>query len=221
MSIKVIIPASGSGIRFGGRTPKQFLKIDGKEILAHTISRFHKINSIDEIIISAREEYFDKIKLIIRKNNFYKIKKIVEGGKLRQDSVYRGLINLECKNEDIVLVHDAVRPFISAKKILELIKEAKKYNNVILAMRISETVKKVDKDNFVEKTIDREGLWSVQTPQAFRYDILKKSFEKAVKKNFIGTDESSIVEFSGYKVKVIEGEKENVKITVMSDIRKG
>lgn len=220
MSIKVIIPASGSGVRFGGNTPKQFLKIDGKEILAHTISSFHKINSIDEIIISAKAEYFERIKLIIRKHNFYKINKIVEGGKLRQDSVYRGLINLDCKIDDIVLVHDAVRPFVSPNKILEVIKEAKKSDSVILAMKVSETVKKVDKNNFVEKTIDREGLWSVQTPQAFRYDILKRSFEKAFKKKFIGTDESSIVEYSGYKVKVIEGEKENIKITVLSDIRK-
>ncbi|HMS64654.1 MAG TPA: 2-C-methyl-D-erythritol 4-phosphate cytidylyltransferase [Ignavibacteria bacterium] len=220
MGIKLIIPASGSGIRFGSKTPKQFLKIDGKEIIAHTISRFHNINLIDEIIIPAKKEYFSRLKNIIRKNNFYKIEKIVEGGKLRQDSVYRGLINLNCGAEDIILIHDAVRPYISSKKILEIIMEAGKEKCVIPALKIPETVKKVDRKNFVEKTINREDLRIVQTPQAFRFDILKKSFEKAFRDNFTGTDEASIVEHSGYKVKVIEGEKGNIKITEKSDVRR-
>ena len=220
MGIKLIIPASGSGIRFGSKTPKQFLKIDGKEIIAHTISRFHNINLIDEIIIPAKKEYFSRLKNIIRKNNFYKIEKIVEGGKLRQDSVYRGLINLNCGAEDIILIHDAVRPFVSFKKILEIIMEAGKEKCVIPALKIPETVKKVDRKNFVEKTINREDLRIVQTPQAFRFDILKKSFEKAFRDNFTGTDEASIVEHSGYKVKVIEGEKGNIKITEKSDVRR-
>ena len=220
MGIKLIIPASGSGIRFGSKTPKQFLKIDGKEIIAHTVSRFHNINLIDEIIIPAKKEYFSRLKNIIRKNNFYKIEKIVEGGKLRQDSVYRGLINLNCGAEDIILIHDAVRPYISSKKILEIIMEAGKEKCVIPALKIPETVKKVDRKNFVEKTINREDLRIVQTPQAFRFDILKKSFEKAFRDNFTGTDEASIVEHSGYKVKVIEGEKGNIKITEKSDVRR-
>lgn len=218
MSIKVIIPASGSGTRFGGNIPKQFMKIEGKEILAHAISTFHQIRSIDEIIIATKQEYFEKIKLIIRKNKFFKVKRIVEGGKLRQDSVYRALMNLDCSENDFILVHDAVRPFISRDKILELIKEVKKHNCVILGLPVAETLKKIDKKNYVEKTIDRENVWSIQTPQAFRYDILKKSFEKAYKDNFNGTDESSLAEYSGYKVKVIEGEKTNIKITLKADL---
>lgn len=218
MSIKVIIPASGSGTRFGGNIPKQFMKIEGKEILAHAISAFHQIRSIDEIIIATKQEYFEKIKLIIRKNNFFKISRIVEGGKMRQDSVFRALMNLDCSENDFILVHDAVRPFVSRDKILELIKEVKKHNCVILGLPVSETLKKIDKKNYVEKTIDRENVWSIQTPQAFRYDILKKSFEKAYKDNFTGTDESSLAEYSGYKVKVIEGEKKNIKITLKADL---
>ena len=218
MSIKVIIPASGSGTRFGGNIPKQFLKIEGKEILAHAISAFNQIRSIDEIIIATKQEYFEKIKLIIRKNNFFKISRIVEGGKMRQDSVYRALMNLDCSENDFILVHDAVRPFISRDKILELIKEVKKHNCVILGLPVCETLKKIDKKNYVKESIDRKNIWSIQTPQAFRYDILKKSFEKAYKDNFNGTDESSLAEYSGYKVKVIEGEKTNIKITLKADL---
>lgn len=218
MSIKVIIPASGSGTRFGGNIPKQFMKIEGKEILAHAISAFHQIRSVDEIIIATRQEYFERIKLIIRKNNYFKIKRIVEGGKLRQDSVFRALMNLDCSENDFILVHDAVRPFVDREKILEVIKAVKKYNCVILGLPVSETLKKIDKKNFVDKTVERQNVWSIQTPQAFRYDILKKSFEKANGDNFTGTDESSLAEYSGYKVKVIEGTKENIKITHRSDL---
>jgi len=219
MKVKAIIPASGSGIRFGGKTSKQFLKIGESEIVALTIEKFHSVNSIDEIIIPTKKEFFNKIISIVKKNDFYKVKKITEGGKIRQDSVYRGLINLEYENNDLIIIHDAVRPFITTKKILKLIKEAKKENCVILGLQLNETIKKISKKNFVEKTLSRDDLWSIQTPQIFRYDILKKSFETAMKNKFVGTDESAIVEYSGYKVKVIEGEKKNIKITVREDLR--
>ncbi|MEO8664259.1 MAG: 2-C-methyl-D-erythritol 4-phosphate cytidylyltransferase [Ignavibacteria bacterium] len=220
MKVKVIIPASGSGERFGGRTPKQFLKIDGKEIIVLAIEKFHSIKLIDEIIISAQPEYFIKLLTLIKKNNFRKVKKIVEGGKTRQDSVYNALLNLECEADDIVLVHDSVRPFISSKKINELINETKKFKCVIPGMRMSETLKKVDGKNFVTETIDRKNLWTVQTPQAFTVDILKKSFDKAYKAGFTCTDESSVAENAGYKVRVIEGEKSNIKITVKEDLKR-
>lgn len=218
MKIKLIIPASGSGIRFGGKSPKQFLKIKGKEVIALTLEKFHDIKMIDEIIISTKKEYFNKIKNIVRKNGFYKVKKIIEGGKLRQDSVYRGLMSLECNDDDLIIVHDAVRPYVSKKKISELIRSSQQNDCVILGLPLNETIKKVDKKKHVEKTISRDGLWGIQTPQIFKYKILKKSFEKASKDKFIGTDEASIIEHSGYKVKVIEGEKENIKITVRVDI---
>jgi len=218
VKVKVIIPASGSGIRFGGNTPKQFLKIGGREILALAIKNFHDQKSVDEIIISSKKVYFNRIKSIVKKNDFYKVKKIVEGGKLRQDSVYRGLMNLECGDDDLIIIHDAVRPFISKKKISELIKEAKIENCVILGLPLNETIKKIDRKKFVEKTVDREDLWSIQTPQIFRCGMLKRSFEKIMKDKFVGTDESAIVEYSGYKVKVIEGEKENIKITCRGDL---
>lgn len=219
MKVKVIIPASGSGERFGSKIPKQFLKIEGKEIIAHTLEKFNSIKLTDEIIISTKLEYFVKISAVLKKYNLRKVKKIVEGGMRRQDSVYNALINLECEEDDLILIHDAVRPFISKKKILELIKTAEKENCVIPGIPVPETVKRVDAENIVTETIDRKNVWTIQTPQVFRYDILRKSFEKAYNENFTGTDESAIVENAGYKVKVIEGEKTNVKITFREDIR--
>jgi len=219
LKVKVIIPASGSGERFGSKIPKQFLKIEGKEIIAHTLEKFNSIKLTDEIIISTKLEYFVKISAILKKYNLRKVKKIVEGGMRRQDSVYNALINLECEKDDLILIHDAVRPFISKKKITELIKAAEKEDSVIPGMPVPETVKRVDAENIVTETIDRKNVWTIQTPQVFRYDILRKSFEKAYYENFTGTDESAIVENAGYKVKVIEGEKANVKITYREDIR--
>ena len=219
MKVKVIIPASGSGERFGSKIPKQFLKIEAKEIIAHTLEKFNSIKLVDEIIISTKLEYFVKISAILKKYNLRKVSKIVEGGKRRQDSVYNALINLECDTDDIILIHDAVRPFISKKKIIELISTAKRYECVIPGMPVAETIKRIDGKNIVTETIDRKNVWTIQTPQAFKYDIILKAFEKAYAESFTGTDESAIVENADYKVKVIEGEKTNVKITYRKDIR--
>lgn len=220
MKVKVIIPASGSGERFGGKIPKQFLKIDNKEIIAHTLEKFNRIKLIDEIIISAKLENFVKISSVIKKYKLTKVKKIVEGGNRRQDSVYNALLNLECKDDDLILIHDAVRPFISPKKINEIIFEAENCEGVILGLPVSETVKRVDGKNNVSETVDRKNLWTIQTPQVFRYDVLKRSFDKANEENFTGTDESAIVENAGYAVKIIHGERCNVKVTVKDDLKK-
>lgn len=220
MTIKVIIPASGTGERFGGKIPKQFLKISGREIIAHSLEKFNKLSSVDEIIISTKLEYFVKISAIIKKYNLKKVKKIVEGGKRRQDSVYNALINLDCSKDDLIIIHDAVRPFISRNKIIELINKSSKENCVIPGLKISDTIKRASVSGIVEETIDRSNLWLIQTPQAFRFHVLKNSFDKANSENFTGTDESSIVENAGYKVKIIEGEKDNIKITKPEDLRK-
>jgi 2-C-methyl-D-erythritol 4-phosphate cytidylyltransferase len=218
LKVKVIIPASGSGERFGGNTPKQFIRLKGKEILVSCLEKFNSIKVIDEIIIATKLEYFLRITELIQKHKLKKVKKITEGGNRRQDSVYNALVSLDCSKDDIILIHDAVRPFISEKKIIEIINAAKEYKCIVPGLPVAETVKRTLKNNIVKETIDRNNLWTIQTPQAFRFDILKKSFDKAYKENFTGTDESAIVENAGYKVKVIEGEMTNVKITFRKDI---
>lgn len=219
MGYYVIIPASGSGIRFTSNTPKQFVKIEGKELIAHTLERFNAVQKVDSIIISTQKKFFDKIIKIVFEKNIVKVTKIVEGGERRMDSVYNALMNLNCKKNDFIIIHDAVRPYVSKNLIERLIKETKKSNSVIPGMLISDTVKRTDKKLIVKNTIPRENLYRVQTPQVFRYDILVKSFEKAYRENYMGTDEAAIVENAGYKIKLIEGETENIKITVKEDLK--
>ncbi|MBX7044476.1 MAG: 2-C-methyl-D-erythritol 4-phosphate cytidylyltransferase [Ignavibacteria bacterium] len=215
----LIIPASGTGTRFGSATPKQFLKIQGKEIIAHTIEKFHSVKLIDEIYISSQPENFELLKKIITKNNFKKVKGLVEGGETRQASVYNAINSIEAGKSDIILVHDSVRPFISKKLIVNLISECHSSGGVIPGIKISDTVKRTDEKGFIVKTLPRENLWTVQTPQVFRYDIIKNSLDKAAVKNFWGTDEAAAVEFAGYPVKIIDGEKANIKITHKVDLK--
>ncbi|MBI5402739.1 MAG: 2-C-methyl-D-erythritol 4-phosphate cytidylyltransferase [Ignavibacteriae bacterium] len=219
MSIHAIIPASGSGVRFSGKTPKQFIKSGGKEIIAYTLNTFNRIREIDSITIATRKEYFDRLIKIVFENRFDKVLKIVEGGTHRMDSVYNALMNISCAKNDFIIIHDAVRPFVSPDLIRRLIKEARRQKVVIPGLLISDTVKKTDNKAIVKETVERENLYRVQTPQVFRFDVLVKSFEKAYEDNFTGTDEASITEYAGYKTKIINGETSNIKITVKEDLK--
>ena len=218
MKFIVIIPASGSGIRFESQIPKQFIKLNGKEVITHSIAKFHPIPSVHSIYIATQKEYFRKIKGIIKKNKFTKVAGIVEGGKERQDSVFNVLKIIKCSPEDIIIVHDAVRPFITRSKIKELIKYAKKFGCVIPGLKVNDTLKIASENNFIKETIKRDNIWIIQTPQLFRYDVLMKSFKKVYRNDYLGTDESSIVEYARFKVKIIKGENTNIKITTRDDI---
>jgi 2-C-methyl-D-erythritol 4-phosphate cytidylyltransferase len=218
MKCVLIIPAAGSGSRFNSKIPKQFYKLDGKEILIHTIEKFTKIKEIDAFIIATRKVYFEKIIKLFFKFEIQKPFKVVAGGKERHDSVYNALLNSGCKEGDIILVHDSVRPFVTGKLIKELIGYAKKYKAVIPVLNISDTLKEV-KNGFIKKTIPREDLKRAQTPQAFEYSLLLKAFKKAEKEKFKGTDEAAVAEHNGVKVKVIQGDILNIKITQKSDLK--
>jgi len=213
-----IIPASGTGSRFESKIPKQFYKIEGDEILIHTLKKFECVSEITEIIIATKNIFFKKIENLLKKHSFSKKYKIVQGGKRRQDSVYSALKACECNENDIILVHDAVRPYLTVKLIKKLIRNAKKYKAVIPVLNIDDTIKKI-KNNFVENTIPRSDLKRAQTPQAFEFGILFNAFRAAYENNIYATDESSIVENYGYPVSIIEGEEANIKITKKENIR--
>jgi len=219
MSFFTVIPASGSGIRFGGKVPKQFLKVNGREIISYTLRKFNSIEFIKGIIVVTKPEYFPLISEIASKYRFSKITGIVAGGETRMDSVFNGLSVLNCQKNDVVAVHDAVRPFVSKKQIINLYDFCLKYGSVIPALPVPDTVKEIKNKNTVNRTISRENLMLAQTPQFFKYGEMLRSYEKAIKDNFIGTDESSILEYAGYKVKIIEGERKNIKITTKEDIK--
>ena len=216
MSVCAIVPAGGSGTRMGGTVPKQFQSLNGKPILYHTIKTLQNCETISEIILVVPEKEYETTntdwlgKLEI-------VKKIVIGGEKRQDSVYNGFCEVS-QDSEIVLVHDGVRPFLSQKMIADSIDAAREYGAAITAIPVHDTIKRVDTSGLVSQTIDREGLWRVQTPQAFRYSLLLDAFNKAKSENFYGTDEGSLIEHLGEPVKIVEGLEQNIKITRPEDL---
>jgi 2-C-methyl-D-erythritol 4-phosphate cytidylyltransferase len=217
--VSAIIVAGGNGRRFGGTTKKQFIEICGKPILYHSIDAFEKCKLVSEIVLVLPAENLEFYERTISKiKRFKKIQKTVKGGKKRQDSVYNGLKNVSDK-ADIVLVHDAARPLVNIKIINRVIDQSKKSGCAICAVRINDTVKQSSGDYLIEKTIPRDDLWLAQTPQGFKYDLIKSAFQNAYEKNLVGTDESSFVESLGIKPAIVEGPKYNIKITKPEDLK--
>jgi 2-C-methyl-D-erythritol 4-phosphate cytidylyltransferase len=217
MKTKAIIVAAGKGERIGGNIPKQFIEIKKKPVLAYTVEKFEKCEMVNEIVLIVPEDYMSFCSYnVIDVYDFRKVKRILSGGKERQDSVYKGLSALS-ENTDIVVIHDGVRPFISTQKIRESIELCEKEKAVILALAVNETVKRVENE-YVVTTLNREKLWLAQTPQVFEYRLILDAYKKAIEDGFISTDDSSLVERLGFKVKVIEGEYENIKITTGEDL---
>jgi len=217
MKTVAIIVAGGIGKRIEGNLPKQFLTLGGKPILAHTIDKFQKCELINEIILVVPEDHLGYCsQTIVEKYSFDKIRKIVCGGKERQDSVYQGL--KACSNStSYVVIHDGVRPLISVEKISESIELCRQKKAVIVAVPAKDTIKRVV-DCSVVTTLDRTKLWLVQTPQVFEYKLILDAYEKAAQENFTGTDDSALVERLGCEVAVLEGEYSNIKITAKEDL---
>ncbi|MFQ5675452.1 MAG: 2-C-methyl-D-erythritol 4-phosphate cytidylyltransferase, partial [bacterium] len=216
--IAAIIVAAGQGSRIGGALPKQFQQVGGKPLLAHTLQRFEACEQVHDLVLITPAEWETyAAKEIVDRFDFKKIRKIVTGGKKRQDSVYAGLCALEGPPV-IVLVHDAVRPCVSSEKIGEVIEACGKHDAAILAVPVKDTIK-VAKDGFVTDTLTRSQLWSVQTPQAFRYQLLSRAYEKAFADGVYQTDDSALVERLGVQVKIVMGEDENIKVTVPRDLQ--
>jgi len=214
--VSVIIAAGGLGTRMGLNINKNFIDISGEPILLRTIRAFEQHSAVHNIILVSSSAYLKEVHDIAR--NFNKVRDIVVGGKERQDSVYNGLNSLP-RREGIVLVHDSVRPFVSFNVIRRVILAAGEFGAAIAGIRVKNTIKSVDDLGYVCSTPDRKTLWSIQTPQAFRYDIIKKAYEKALEDKFYGTDDSMLVERMGYLVKVVEGDYSNIKITTIEDIK--
>ena len=217
MSVCAVVPAGGTGTRMGGTVPKQFLELNGKPILYYTLKTLQDCGIISELILVVPEKEYDNACTDwLGKPEI--VTKVVVGGKKRQDSVYNGFCELSQKTE-IVLVHDGVRPFLSHQMIQKSVDAAREYGAAITAIPVNDTIKKVDDSGLVSKTVDREGLWRVQTPQVFRYELLQEAFKKANSEKFYGTDEGTLIEHLGKPVKVVEGSEQNIKITRPEDLR--
>ncbi len=212
--ITAIIVAAGIGSRMELGYNKQFLKISDKEVIAYTIEAFEKVKEIDNIILVSSKNEISLFKDIINKYNFKKVLKVVEGGSSRQESVYNGL--LQCETCDIVLIHDGARPFIKEEIIKESIKEVKDKNSVAVGVKVKDTVKKVYNMEYTS-TLNREELYCVQTPQTFKYELILKAHKNALEKGYVGTDDTSLIEFLGEKVYIVNGDYFNIKITTKED----
>ena len=217
-SVGVVIAAGGRGRRLGGTTPKQFLLLDGIPILQRTTELFASLRSVGEIVVTSPRDCLRRVERLLAGIACGKLVSIVPGGKERQDSVWRGLQGFLLR-PDIVLVHDAVRPFVSRQTIEEVILAATKYGAAVTGVRIQDTVKMEGEKGYYSGTIDRSKLWAVQTPQGFAYDLLLRGHRKARSRGYVGTDEASLVERLGIPVRIVEGDPMNIKITTPQDLR--
>ena len=199
MKTFVIIPAGGTGSRIDSEIPKQYLKVLGKEILVYTLETFQKSSMIDEIILAAQPGYFDLLDRLKSKYGLNKISKIIEG-----------------EAGDIVAVHDAVRPLLPESVLENAIINAKKFDSIVVAMKVKDTL--IEGNGYVKNYVPREEIYQAQTPQVFKYSILKGAMDKAYKENKKFTDESNLVKNASYHVKIIDGSPLNFKITTKSDL---
>ncbi len=216
MSVAAIIPAAGMGVRMGGDTPKQFLSLEGVPIFVHTLRKFVASDAIDEIYLALRREDMPRVSLDIEREHFSKPVRTVAGGASRQDTVARALAEVPSTTE-LVVVHDAVRPVIELEMIHRVVDEARRNGAAILGIPSVDTIKQVERQKILS-TIPRERIVLAQTPQAFRYEILREACDRAAADGFWGTDESSLVERLGHEVHVLMGSDRNIKITKPSDL---
>lgn len=218
METAVIIPAAGLGKRMGG-IKKPYLYLAGKPILIHTLAIFQQCILIDKIVVVAapgdEQACFQDM---IAPYGLNKVHQVVTGGNTRQESVFNGLKILP-KDTDMVIVHDCVRPFIKEEMIKNTLEVAIQWGASTVAIPVKDTIKEADDDNFVVKTIDRQKLWSIQTPQAFKYGILLQAHIYASENNIHVTDDASLIEKLGiHRVKLVMGSEENIKITTPGDL---
>jgi 2-C-methyl-D-erythritol 4-phosphate cytidylyltransferase len=233
MKIFVMVPAAGLGTRMGPpsaaktkkRAPsKQFKELGGIPILIHTLRKFVACPEVYEIIVALRKNEIAGFRVQLEKQYpeiLNKRLQIVEGGEHRQDSVASALAAVAADGDDIVLVHDGVRPFVTPEIIAEVIAAARKHGAAIAGMPAMDTVKQVERTAegaLIKSTIPRASIVMAQTPQGFRYDILKKAFDEAAADGFLGTDEASLIERAGHPVAVVMGSPRNLKITTPADM---
>ena len=216
MKVLAIIPAAGAGVRMGSETPKQFLSLEGVPIVVHTLRKFNDAESIDEIFLGVRPEDMERAHAELQKEQFSKPVRLIAGGATRQQTVSLCLREAPTDTE-IVVVHDAVRPFVSTEMIHLSVEAARKSGAAILGIPSVDTVKQVERQSILG-TIPRERIVLAQTPQAFQFDIFKEACDRAEADGYDGTDEASLVERLGRPVTVLMGSDRNIKITKPSDL---
>ncbi len=226
MRVFVILPAAGLGTRMapGHAThtaPKQFLELAGVPILIHTLRAFVAVPQVFSLVVAVRATEMERLSAQVKEHGFAERVRVVEGGDTRQESVSNALHALDCHDDDIVLVHDAVRPLIEPAVIRRTIEAVEKHDAAIVGLPALDTIKQVERTAdgaIVTATIPREYIVQAQTPQGFRCGLLRRAFAEAESDGFTGTDEASVVERAGTDVFVVPGSASNLKITQPGDL---
>jgi 2-C-methyl-D-erythritol 4-phosphate cytidylyltransferase len=219
MKVVALIPAAGMGKRMGAEINKQYLLLSGKPILAHTIAVFEAASFVDEIyVITPDQEIPYCREEVVERFGFTKVRAVVAGGKERQHSVFNGLqAVVEPLDDDVVLIHDGVRPFVTPEILRHAVDSAVAHDGALVAVPVKDTVKVVSA-GVITETPPRENIWLAQTPQAFRYGIIRAAHEAAAAEGFLGTDDACLVERLGLSVRVVVGDYRNIKITTPEDL---
>lgn len=214
--VGVIIPAGGAGRRFGGRTPKQFVRLDGVPILVRTVGLFTRRRDVAAIVVAAPAGDVPRVRRMLAAAGCGTVI-VVAGGKERQHSVWNGLEALPSSCE-FVLVHDAVRPFTPSRVISSVVREARAHGASVVGVPVGDTLRREGRPGFLSATVDRTHLWAVQTPQGFRTELLREAHREAARRGVLRTDETSLVELMGIAAKVVQGTETNIKITTKNDL---
>ncbi|MEW6686913.1 MAG: 2-C-methyl-D-erythritol 4-phosphate cytidylyltransferase [Candidatus Edwardsbacteria bacterium] len=221
--VSAIICAAGKGNRMAGATPakqvKQFLNLGGRPLLTYSLKTFIDSSIIEQIVLVVPKGMinYTKKKVVAKLKCGRKKILLIEGGKERQDSVSQGLKALS-DDTKIVVIHDGVRPFVTREMINEVVKQAIKFRAAVTAIPMTDTVKKAEGKFFI-RTVDRSRLWRIQTPQAFEYSLIRKAYETASALGYYATDDASLVENLGVRIKIVLGSIQNIKVTTLEDFR--
>ncbi len=215
-----IIVAAGKGVRMRQTVRKQYIQLAGKPLIGHTLITFDACKKIDKVILVIPKVDFNVCDQIINRLALKNKPVIIAGGAQRQASVYNGLcaIDATAKPNDIVIIHDGVRPFVTLAILNGCIEGVRQTGACITGIETFDTLKRIDQKGYVKKTVPRKMIRMVQTPQAFEYKLLKSAHDTALKEGFIGTDDASLVENEGTRVKMIDGSRFNIKITTAEDM---
>jgi 2-C-methyl-D-erythritol 4-phosphate cytidylyltransferase len=221
MQVFAILPAAGLGTRMAGPQPKQFLSLDGIPILIHSLRAFAAVQRVTAIFVAVRKTETERVQAQIAEYGFSDRVHVVEGGDTRQESVVHALDAVHADADDVILVHDAVRPLIDTATIDRTIDAVVEHGAAIVGLPATDTIKQVERTAhgaIVTATIPREFIVQAQTPQGFRFGILQKAMADATADGFVGTDEASVIERAGFPVAVVHGSAVNLKITQPGDL---
>jgi 2-C-methyl-D-erythritol 4-phosphate cytidylyltransferase len=221
MQVFAILPAAGLGTRMAGPQPKQFLALAGEPILIHSLRAFASVDRVTAIYVAVRKTEIERVQAQVAEHGFADKVHVVEGGENRQESVAHALAAVPAGDDDIVLVHDAVRPLIDSATIARTIEAVEQHGAAIVGLPAIDTIKQVERTAhgaIITSTIPREFIVQAQTPQGFRYGVLQRAFAEAEADGFVGTDEASVVERAGLPVAVVPGSPVNLKITQPGDL---